>query len=43
MHNARPASGARSGYMHIRPSEQVKKQKELVLNDEDFINEFKLN
>jgi len=40
MHNPQPAPGPRTCY--IRPSEQVKKYKKLLLNG-DFMNEFKLH
>jgi len=41
VHNPQAGSGLRMCY--IRPLEQVKKYKELVLNDGDFMNEFKFN
>jgi len=43
MHNSSPQAGPglRTGY--IRPSQQVKKYKKLIVNGGDFIKEFKLH
>jgi len=39
MHNPRAGSGPQRSF--IQPSEQVKKYKKRLLNDEDFMNEYK--
>ena len=40
-HGPHPGFGPRT--CNIQPSEQVKKYKKLLLNDEDFMNEYKLH
>ena len=39
MHNTRPGSGPR---MLFRPSQPARLYKKIIVNDGDFINEFKL-
>jgi len=41
MHN--PQTGSRPRTCYIRPSQQVKKYGKLLVNDSDFMNEFKLH
>src|SRR6218665_3213488 len=41
MHNPRAGSGPRRSF--IQPSEQVKKYKKCLLDDRDFMSEFKLH